>query len=428
MSAPERTSVVFARYWVYQIPGMFVAALVLTVLVRWEQISQGVAFLLFGFWVLKDLLLFPVTRIGYERGGQQHGADALAGRLGRVQDEDLDAERTGWVRVGPELWRAVSAGPVLAAGTRVRIVEVRGLVLVVHGGAGNVRRGEPGEQGMRRALLVCLKEGRARLAEGASALDTVEGAVRRLEAHALFNAGRGSVLTSEGTVEMDACLMDGASRAAGSVCSVRRLAHPVSAARIVMERSPHVLLSGPGAEAFALAEGAEAVEPSELGTVERREQLLKVRERSRVVLDHESGGTVGAVARDARGHLAAATSTGGMTNKLPGRVSDSALAGSGTWADDATCAVSTTGHGESMIRAAVAHEVDALLRLAGLSLEAACERALARAREHGGRGGLIALDTDGRFAAPFTTRAMYRVWIAADGDHTVLVVEGEVPA
>ena len=132
MSARERTSAVFARYWVYQIPGMFLAVLVLAALVRWEQISQGLAFLLFGFWVLKDLLLFPVTRIGYERGGQQQGADALPGRLGHVQ-EDVDAERSGWVRVGPELWRAVSAGPALAAGTRVRVVEVRGLVLLVEG-------------------------------------------------------------------------------------------------------------------------------------------------------------------------------------------------------------------------------------------------------------------------------------------------------
>lgn len=294
-----------------------------------------------------------------------------------------------------------------------------GVVLVVHGGAGAVRPGAPGEQGMRQALRVTLEEGRDRLAEGASAVDAVEGAIRRLESHALFNAGRGSVLTSQGHVEMDAGIMDGATRQAGAVCSVRRLEHPVTAARLVMERSRHLLLSGAGAEAFALGEGAAEVDPASLVTQERREQLEKARRRARVALDH-SGGTVGAVARDERGHLAAATSTGGMVNKLPGRVSDSALVGSGTWADDATVAVSTTGHGESMIRAAVAHEVDALLRLGGLSLEEACSRALNGQQELGGTGGLIALDRDGHFAAPFTTPAMYRGWIG-DGDAVVKI-------
>lgn len=290
---------------------------------------------------------------------------------------------------------------------------------MVHGGAGAVQPGAPGEQGMSQALRVTLEEGRGRLADGAPALDVVEGAVRRLESHALFNAGRGSVLTSQGQVEMDATIMDGATRQAGAVCSVRRLEHPVSAARLVMERSRHLLLSGAGAEAFALAEGAAEVDPASLVTEERREQLESARRRAQVSLDH-SGGTVGALARDARGHLAAATSTGGMLNKLPGRVSDSALVGAGTWADDATCAVSTTGHGESMIRAAVAHEVDALLRLGGLSLAEACARALRRQQELGGSGGLIALDRGGRFAAPFTTPAMYRGWIG-EGDAVVKI-------
>jgi len=295
------------------------------------------------------------------------------------------------------------------------------VILVVHGGAGGARRGSPGQQGMRQALHTVLTEGRRRLRAGDSALDVVEDVVRRLEAHALFNAGRGSVLTSVGEVEMDACLVDGATREAGAVCSVRRLAHPISAARIVMERSPHVLLSGIGAETLALTEGAEETEPARLVTEERRLSLERARARNETTLDHDPGGTVGAVARDTAGHLAAATSTGGMTNKLPGRVSDSALVGSGTWADDATCAVSTTGHGESMIRAAVAHEVDAGVRLAGLSLEKASERALAGQRALGGTGGLIALDTAGHFATPFDTPAMYRGWIAPEGGPVVKV-------
>lgn len=295
------------------------------------------------------------------------------------------------------------------------------VVLVVHGGAGAATRGSPGEQGMRQALVATLEEGRKRLAQGSSALDVVEGAVRRLESHALFNAGRGSVLNSAAEVEMDACIMDGASREAGAVCAVRRLAHPVSAARLVMQSSRHLLMAGPGAEAFALDAGAEATEPHELVTPERREELERVRRKREVALDHDAGGTVGAVARDNRSSLAAATSTGGMTNKLPGRVSDSALVGSGTWADDSTCAVSTTGHGESMIRGAVAHEVDALLRLGGLSLEDACQQALEQQRRLGGSGGLIALDRAGGFAAPFTTPAMYRGWIAKTGGPSVAI-------
>jgi len=288
-------------------------------------------------------------------------------------------------------------------------------VLAVHGGAGAVERGEPGEQGMRRALAACLEEGRTLLERGGSALDAVEQAVRRLEAHALFNAGRGSVLTAAGTVEMDAAIMDGRTRAAGAVACVRRLAHPVSAARVVMERSQHVLLVADEAEAFVLAQGAEPAEPASLVTEERRLQLERARQKAHLRLDHDAGGTVGAVARDAAGHLAAATSTGGLTNQLAGRVGDTAVIGAGTWADDASCAVSATGHGEAFMRVALAHEIDAGLRLAGLPLEAACARALERVSALGSRGGLVALDRSGRLAMPFTTDAMYRGWVEARG-------------
>jgi len=292
----------------------------------------------------------------------------------------------------------------------------------VHGGAGAVRPGEPGEQGMRQALLACLDEAARGLASGGSALDAVEAAVRRLESHALFNAGRGSVLTAAGSVEMDAAVMDGRTRAAGAVACVRRLAHPVSAARAVMERSRHVLLVADGAEAFAREHGLEEVDPASLVTAERREQLERARRQP--ALD-KGGGTVGAVALDARGHLAAATSTGGLVNKLPGRVSDSALVGAGTWADDATCAVSATGHGEAIIRVALAHEIDAGMRLAGLALETACERALAQVTALGSRIGLIALDREGRTAMPFTTAGMYR-GVVRDGEAPrVAVFPGE---
>ena len=275
----------------------------------------------------------------------------------------------------------------------------------VHGGAGAVRPGEAGEQGMRQALAACLDEAARGLAAGGTALDAVEAAVRRLESPALFNAGRGSVLNSAGAVEMDAAVMDGRTRAAGAVAGVRRIAHPVSAARAVMEQSRHVLLVADGAEAFARQHGLEEIDPTSLITPERREQLERAQ---RQPARDAGGGTVGAVALDARGHLAAATSTGGLVNKLPGRVSDSALIGAGTWASDATCAVSATGHGEAIIRVALAHEIDAGMRLAGLELGAACERALAQVTALGSRIGFIALDRAGRIAMPFTTDGMYR--------------------
>ncbi len=312
--------------------------------------------------------------------------------------------------------------------------------LAVHGGAGGFSPGEPGEQGSREAIAACLEDGKARLAAGAAALDVVEALVRRLESHALFNAGRGSVLTRAGTVEMDAAIMDGRERRTGAVACVRRLAHPVSVARLVMERSRHVLLVGAGAERFAREEGAETRDASELITEERRAQLERARARDELRLgrdtegtrgdlgrdaggtaDGDAGGTVGAVARDAAGHLAAATSTGGMTNQLPGRVGDSPLAGAGTWADDATCAVSASGHGEAFIRSVVAHEVDAGMRLAGLRLETACERALARAKTLGGRGGLIAVEAAGRLALPYTSRGMLRGWLDEDGEPRVRI-------
>lgn len=296
-----------------------------------------------------------------------------------------------------------------------------GFALAVHAGAGNLRPGEPGEEEVRRVVRAGLEEGRRQLAAGRSALDTVERAVRTFESHELLNAGRGSVLTSTGEVEMDAAVMDGSIRAAGAVACVRSLAHPVSAARLVMERSVHVLLVGEEAEAFAREAGAETVDPATLVTDERRRQLEKARSRDRVSLDHDGGGTVGAVAQDAAGHLAAATSTGGLTNQLPGRVGDSPIIGAGTWADDATCAVSATGHGETFIRVALAHEVDAGIRLGGLTLAEACARALERATALGGRGGLVAVDAAGHLAQPFTTPGMIRGWLDARGEPQVRI-------
>jgi isoaspartyl peptidase/L-asparaginase-like protein (Ntn-hydrolase superfamily) len=243
-------------------------------------------------------------------------------------------------------------------------------------------------------------------------------AVCALEDCEWLNAGRGSVLTAEGGVEMDAALMDGAARRAGAVAGLRRVCNPVLAARAVMEHSPHVLLAGEGAERFAQARGLALAPPESFVTELRRAQLARWRERASAPA---GGGTVGAVARDARGHLAAATSTGGMTGKLAGRVSDSALVGAGTFADDATCAVSATGTGDAFIRAGFAHAVDAGLRHAGLALELACERALASVRALGGSGGCAALDREGRVALPFDTPVMARGVIDEEGRPLVAI-------
>jgi beta-aspartyl-peptidase (threonine type) len=288
-------------------------------------------------------------------------------------------------------------------------------VLAVHGGAGAAWSDAGSAAEAERGLIESLRAGFSVLAAGGGALDAVERAVVVLEDHPLFNAGRGGALTAEGGIELDAAVMDGRTRAAGAVACVRSVANPVRAARLVLERSPHVLLAGPGAEAFAAAHGLPAIEPAALVTPPRRAEWERARQRAAAA----SGGTVGAVARDAAGHLAAATSTGGVAGKLPGRVGDSPLVGAGSWADDASCAVSATGAGEAFVRAAFAHEVDARVRLLGASLEDACREALARVAALGAAGGCVAVDRAGRVALPFTTPAMARGWVGPEGEPLV---------
>jgi beta-aspartyl-peptidase (threonine type) len=271
-------------------------------------------------------------------------------------------------------------------------------VIVVHGGCGNPAAGVVrDEDGYHRALEQALDDGWAVLDDGGSALDAVQAAVFSLEDCPLFNAGRGSVLTADGNVEMDAAVMSGADLRAGAVAVVTRVRHPVALARTVMEETSHVLLAGPGAERLAVVHGLELCEPDWFVTERQRDRWMA------------SKGTVGAVALDADGHLAAATSTGGVRGQLPGRVGDSPLIGAGTYADDATCAVSATGDGELIERALVAAEVASLIRHTGIPLEEACRRAL---RERVGllRGdaGLIALDRDGNVAMQANTTVMHR--------------------
>lgn len=286
--------------------------------------------------------------------------------------------------------------------------------------------GEQREIAVRAKLREIAASVLAALQAGAAALDAAEHAVALLEDSEFFNAGTGSVLNRDGRVETDAAVMEGATGRVGAVAAVSGIRNPVHVARLVLERSEHIFLAGEGAREFARAQGVPEVAGDELVTEERRRQLERARGADRVSLDHdEYYGTVGAVVRDAEGHLAAATSTGGMTNKHPGRVGDSPVIGAGTWASDDTCAVSATGHGECLLRAAVAHDVHARVRYAGQSMAAACEAALAAVRELGGNGGLIAVDREGNLALPFNTQGMYRAWVDADGEPRVAIWEEE---
>ncbi|HYS65225.1 MAG TPA: isoaspartyl peptidase/L-asparaginase, partial [Paraburkholderia sp.] len=268
---------------------------------------------------------------------------------------------------------------------------------------------------------------------GGSALDAVSEAVRLLEDCPLFNAGRGAVYTAAGTHELDAAIMDGSTLEAGAICCVKRVRNPILAARCVLERSEHVLFTGEGAEAFAAAQGLEFVEPGYFHTEARHRQWLLARDQQRAMLDHDGAtlagapssdddpaphepidpnrkfGTVGAVALDRHGHVAAATSTGGVTNKQVGRVGDTPLIGAGCYADDATCAVSTTGSGEMFMRMVAAYDVAAQMAYRNVTLqEAAHDVVMNRLPKINGRGGLIAVDAHGNVTLPFNTEGMYR--------------------
>ncbi len=282
--------------------------------------------------------------------------------------------------------------------------------LVIHGGAGAMRpihgdsdHGARARQGLRNAL----DSGGDVLRGGGSAIDAVEAAVRVLEDDPCFNAGRGSALNAEGLVELDAAIMDGANRRAGAVAGVRTTRAPISLARVLMERGPHVFLSYEGADRLGREARLEQVENDWFVTAERRRQLDEL--LSKGGFDSEvKYGTVGAVAVDSKGHVAAATSTGGLTAKQWGRIGDTPLIGAGTYADDRSAAVSATGSGEYFIRAVAGHQLAERIRLSGQSLQEALDGTLEDIRDLGGTGGLIAVSPTGEAAWGFTTRAMYR--------------------
>jgi beta-aspartyl-peptidase (threonine type) len=300
--------------------------------------------------------------------------------------------------------------------------------ICIHGGAGHPAAAGP-EARHHDALHRIAADAWQALRAGAGAVDAVELAVAALEDCPLFNAGSGAVLNADGIAELDAAIMRGSDRACGAVAAVTRLRNPVRVARAVMERSPHVLLAGGGAERFAQHCGHALVDPATLIVPERRRQLDEARRAGRMTLDHDTAtavnnggfGTVGAVARDAHGSLAAATSTGGLVNKWPGRVGDTPIIGAGTFADDRSIAVSCTGTGEAFIRAGFAHTLHARMLHGAGSLQRACEEGLAELGAFDGRGGCIAIGRDGTLALAFNSAAMYRAWCDADGNVHVAI-------
>ena len=300
---------------------------------------------------------------------------------------------------------------------------------MIHGGAGRIERAHTtaaADAGARAGLAAALDAGARALATGGAALDAVEAAVRVLEDDPHFNAGRGAALTAEGTAELDAAIMDGRTRAAGAVARVSFTRSPVALARAVMERSRHVFLAGVGADAFSSRIGCEQVENAFFVTAQRRAHLTELLARGADAYDVDMKyGTVGAVARDAQGHLAAATSTGGVTGKRWGRIGDTPVVGAGTWADDRGCAVSCTGAGEFFLRAGVAHEIEARVRLLEQAPGAAADAVLAEVAALGGAGGAVILPARGDAVWRFTTPGMNRALATAAGERRVALYRDE---
>jgi beta-aspartyl-peptidase (threonine type) len=295
--------------------------------------------------------------------------------------------------------------------------------LAIHGGAGTIERSKvtPEREGEYRAGLErALGAGYEILKGGGSSLDATEAAVRVLEDDPHFNAGKGAVFTNAGTNELDAAIMDGKTLKAGAVANLRHIKNPILLARMLMEKSPHVLMTGEGAETFAKENGVQLVDPKYFFTQERWDALQKIKaaeksgaagEKRFIITDQDRHGTVGAVALDKSGNLAAATSTGGTTNKRAGRVGDSPIIGGGTYANNTTCAVSATGDGEYFIRAVVGHDISALMEYRGMKLQEAAQTVLDKVAKLGGAGGLIAVDREGNITLPFNSEGMYRGYV-----------------
>lgn len=326
------------------------------------------------------------------------------------------------------------------------------ITLVIHGGAGTITRANMSperEKAYRDAMNTALEKGYEVLKKGGTSVEAVEAAIHVMEDSPLFNAGKGAVFTHEGKNELDAAIMEGKTQKAGAVAGVTTIKNPISAAIAVMDQSVHVMMAGKGAEQFAKEKGLQIVDPSYFYTDARYKALERAKEAEKTELDHnekkENGGkgrkdsspssrssliftegkkfgTVGCVALDKYGNLAAGTSTGGMTNKRYGRIGDAPIIGAGTYANNATCAVSATGHGEYFIRSVVAHDISALMEYKGMSLiDASNEVVMKKLVEKGGEGGVIAVDRNGNIAMPFNSEGMYRGYIKSDGKREILI-------
>jgi beta-aspartyl-peptidase (threonine type) len=294
--------------------------------------------------------------------------------------------------------------------------------IVIHGGAGGISRESVTpelDKEYRAALMVALNTGKEILSDGGSALDAVEQTIRTMEDNPLFNAGKGAVFTHDGKNELDAAIMDGSDLAAGAIAGVTDIKNPISAARRVMTNSLHVLLTGAGASQFAKEQGLDIVPASYFFTERRFSELQEI-------LKKEKNGTVGCCALDKKGNLAAGTSTGGMANKKYNRVGDAPIIGAGTYANNNSCAVSATGHGEYFIRYTVAHDISALMQYKGLSLKEASELVVNdKLVKAGGSGGVICVDNSGNVSLPFNSKGMFRGFATADGKEGVFIYKDE---
>lgn len=309
------------------------------------------------------------------------------------------------------------------------------ITLVIHGGAGTITRSNLSpekEKEYREALTTALDSGFRVLENGGTSLEAVIAAIKIMEDSPLFNAGKGAVFTHEGKNELDASIMDGSNLMAGAVAGVTTIRNPITAAHAVMINSPHVMMSGKGAEQFAEAQGLQIVEPSYFFDSLRFQQLNRVKEKAQEksassnyedpFIKDTKYGTVGAVALDQFGNLAAGTSTGGMMNKRWGRIGDSPVIGAGTYANNETCAVSATGHGEYFIRLGVARDISALMEYKGMSVKEAAETVIMQKLQNlGGDGGVIALDRNGNFTMTFNSEGMYRGLIQKSGEGKISI-------
>ncbi len=298
------------------------------------------------------------------------------------------------------------------------------IAIVIHGGAGYM---DPSKMTLDRVaayknkLKEALKTGHEILKNGGSSLDAVEATIVILEDSPLFNAGKGAVFTNEGKNELDSSIMDGKTRNAGAIAGVKKVKNPIKLARLVMEKSKHVLLSGAGAETFAAKCGIELISSKYFYTKDRWDSLIRKKNKKKPKNEDKKMGTVGCVALDSSGNLAAGTSTGGMTNKKFGRIGDSPIIGAGTFADN-KCGISSTGHGEFFIRWVVAYDISALMRYKNMSLKEAAETVIKKKLvKAGGEGGIIGIDNIGNIVAVFNTKGMFRGWVDKHGKYSIKI-------